>query len=187
MGSQDRDRFDDLLDGALQRYGNVEPRAGLEGRVLASLAAQEATAMGWHWRWAFWTSATVTAALVIFLTVDWHTHQKAIANPPARVPVVIANEHTTNPQVATEPHQAPVRRPRRVRQQPYPLNATKTEPELDQFPSRQPLTEQEQLLAEYVSQFPNEAKLVAKEQAEIEKEMDKLYAENVRTSPQEER
>ena len=186
MESRDKSGFDGWLDKALHEYGEAEPRAGLERRVLASIAAQQTTATGWSWPWAFWTvSATVTAGLVIFLTVDWHTHQKAIVNSPARLPVVT---HTADRQVTTGSHQAPVHRPRRVRQQPYPLNAAaKAEPELDQFPSRRPLTEQERMLTEYVAQFPSEAKLVAKEQAEIEKEMDQLYAENDRSSSQEER
>ena len=35
MEPRGRDQFEDLLDGALKQYGNVEPRPGLEGRVLA--------------------------------------------------------------------------------------------------------------------------------------------------------
>jgi len=39
-------------------------------------------------------------------------------------------------------------------------------PKLDQFPSRQPLSEQEKMLMRYVAEYPSEATLVAKLRAE---------------------
>jgi hypothetical protein len=45
------------------------------------------------------------------------------------------------------------------------------QPRLDQFPSAQPLSEQEIALARYVSQFPQEATLIARAQGEYEKEI----------------
>lgn len=44
-----------------------------------------------------------------------------------------------------------------------------TGPKLDQFPSPQPLTEQELALARYVREFPQEADLIATAQVENEK------------------
>lgn len=44
-------------------------------------------------------------------------------------------------------------------------------PKLDQFPSRQQLSEQELALAKYVSEFPQEATLIARAQEEYEKEI----------------
>jgi hypothetical protein len=44
-------------------------------------------------------------------------------------------------------------------------------PKLDQFPSPQPLSEQELALARYVHDFPREATLIALAQAEHEKEI----------------
>jgi len=44
MDLQNRDALDDLLDRALKQYAKVEPRLGLEGRVLANLAAQASRA-----------------------------------------------------------------------------------------------------------------------------------------------
>jgi hypothetical protein len=48
------------------------------------------------------------------------------------------------------------------------------EPRLSQFPSPRPLSEQEQLLVRYVTESPDEAVLVAKEQAERQKELEEL-------------
>src|SRR6185437_926106 len=59
---QNRDQFDDVLDSALKRYGDVEPRAGLEGRVLARLTeAQVRRHTGWGWA----LGAAAVACLVI--------------------------------------------------------------------------------------------------------------------------
>jgi len=45
------------------------------------------------------------------------------------------------------------------------------EDRLDRFPSPQPLSEQELALARYVSEFPQEATLIARTQAEFENEI----------------
>lgn len=48
------------------------------------------------------------------------------------------------------------------------------QPKLDQFPTPRPLSEQEKLLVRYVHEFPEEALLIAKAQAESEKEIEQL-------------
>ncbi len=53
MDPIDREReVDRWLDAALSQYGNVEPRAGLESRVLANLQSasrRRTTPHGWWW------------------------------------------------------------------------------------------------------------------------------------------
>jgi hypothetical protein len=44
------------------------------------------------------------------------------------------------------------------------------EPKLDQFPSPRPLSKQEELLARYAREHPQEANLIAQAQAELEKQ-----------------
>lgn len=61
---------------------------------------------------------------------------------------------------------AQVSHPRRAKQ------VDKAGRKLDQFPSPQPLTEQERLLARYVQDYPQEAVILAREQAEFEKEIE---------------
>jgi len=52
-------------------------------------------------------------------------------------------------------------------------------PKLSQFPSPQPLSEQERLLVRYVTDFPQEAAMVAKAQAraEAERQLEELAAD----------
>jgi len=187
MESHDKDRLDEWLGGVLQRYGAVEPRAGLEGRILTNLAVHERRARRRGRGWAFLSATAATASLVILLMAGWHMRQKGIVNPPAKMPAV-ANRSAGGQQSATGSHAIPAAVPRHARKRRQPLNAgERPEPKLNQFPSPRPLSEQEQLLAEYVAQFPNEAKLIAQQQAETEREMEQLYAENSQRRSQQER
>jgi hypothetical protein len=52
------------------------------------------------------------------------------------------------------------------RRHPAALPSVAANPKLAQFPSPQPLGEQERLLAEYVASFPEQASLVAEARAE---------------------
>ncbi|MGB7331500.1 MAG: hypothetical protein WBD25_08940, partial [Terriglobales bacterium] len=57
--------------------------------------------------------------------------------------------------------------------QSHPLVVVATQPKLDQFPSPQPLSEQERMLASYVAKYPETAALVAQARAEaLQKEME---------------
>ena len=42
MTNRKQDEFDRMLDAALAKYAAVEPRTGLEERVLANLRAEQA-------------------------------------------------------------------------------------------------------------------------------------------------
>src|SRR5947208_1998971 len=88
MNLRDNNRLDQWLDSALSEYGEAEPRAGLEKRVMANLA----------------------------------------------------------------------------------LRTTEI-PKMSQFPSPRPLSEQEKLLVRYVNESPNDAVLIAQEQAARLREM----------------
>jgi hypothetical protein len=187
MESHDKDRLDEWLDGALQRYGALEPRAGLEDRILANLAVQERSARRRGWDWRFLNAGAAAASLVILLMIGWHMRQKGIVKPPAKAPTV-ANKSPAGQQSATRSHAVAAAVSRQARKRPQPLNAgVRPEPKLDQFPSQRPLSEQEQLLAEYVTQFPNEAKLIAQQEAETEREMEQLYTENSQRRSRQER
>src|SRR3954468_17135111 len=58
--------LDDLLDGALAEYSNVEPRAGLENRILARLSEPGGLAF-WNWKWVVGLAATCVVLAVIFV------------------------------------------------------------------------------------------------------------------------
>ena len=63
-------RLDELLDKALKNYGAVEPRIGLEARVLARLEAEREKPAGGAWRWVLATTAVVAAlGIALFRSV----------------------------------------------------------------------------------------------------------------------
>lgn len=159
------DDLDRTLDAVLARYGSVEPRTGLEERILANLRSADVPT-GTH---AWWTRrmAAVLAAVLMIALLGWRW------NKASRPPIVIhrpeINEEPIAPRVATrETNPAPQtkwpRRSRiRTRVQPEIVGAG---PKLDVFPSPLPLSEQEKILALYVEQYPQHAALVAEARME---------------------
>jgi hypothetical protein len=165
MESHDRDQFDQWLDGALRQYGNVEPRVGLEGRVLARLAAGQISRTRGRWIWAL----TVVSAGVLVSSM-WFGYRSEI-NP--------RNEASERPprEIAVLPTTAPPIERKASRHERFPPRLTHQssrgrlarEPKLQQFPSPRPISKQEMMLVEYVERYPQEAILIAKEQDEFQK------------------
>jgi hypothetical protein len=152
------DELDRLLDAALQQYAAVQPREGLEGRILARLRIQSAADAS-HARWRWFTAAAAVAALaVVIITIASRPHarpQPSVAQHPSETPALPDLAATSQPKEA-------VHRPK-PRMHPEPdTQVAKAQPKLDQFPSPQPLSEQEKLLASYVTVYPEQAALLAK-------------------------
>jgi hypothetical protein len=160
--------LDEQVDAALAKYAAAEPRAGLEERILANLRVHERTTtrVPW-WRWA----GAIAVALLITVLLRWRLEHHA---PPQIVNHPVIPQQQTRPEVTAR--DTPIRNvppairiaPRRRRN--HLLSAAtlaSAAPKLDQFPSPRPLTEQEKLLAEYVSQFQDEAVVVARARAEV--------------------
>lgn len=158
----ERDELDRLLDSALGKYGTAEPRAGLEGRVLARLRSEEAIVRKRAaWRWAL---AAVVAVIAIFVAVAWR--------PRNHSPVVAG--HSFSPATAThairelpqQPTQSAKKRLANSRvhrlRHANPVEVASSAPKLDQFPSPQPLSDQEKILVRYVENFPDKARVLAK-------------------------
>ena len=165
------------LDAALRAYGKVEPRTGLESRVLASLQAESDRLVLRRWWWALVTAAAA-ATILAALWVGVH-NKRAVSNQVAGSPTT---QHQANP-VLHPP--APSRSPdteqvhvtsRAPRQRNSALAVHADEPKLDQFPSPVPLTEQEELLARYVREFPDRAVLVARAQTRLRKQEEREMA-----------
>lgn len=162
--SHREDALDRMLDATLAKYAAVEPRAGLEERILANLSSAEATAphRAW-WRWGLAVAAITVA--VTFVALIWKT---SVPSPPVivnrgPVPVegpaqsqAVAANASTHQRSGRAPIQRTAARPSN-RESVAPVN-----PKLDQFPSPQPLTEQERILESYVDQFHQQAVLVAR-------------------------
>jgi hypothetical protein len=164
-----RDQLDDILDAALAKYAAVEPRIGLEDRVLANLRAEGAQAVNiTRWRWWQWTTTAAVAAGIVVAVFAWRSvkpSHPAIANRPSI---------TTPARPEPNPEQPPTQLAQDRSGNSNPLRTAPittrhpnsavvaTAPKLAVFPSPQPLNEQEKLLANYVSQFHDQAVLIAR-------------------------
>jgi hypothetical protein len=176
------DSLDRELDAALAKFTTAEPRAGLEDRVLANLRAeQQHTAKRSWWRWP--AVAVLAAGIVVTVFAAWRSEKPAhiVEQHPSATTyrqdrTMVVNNGGS---VSILPHEA-ARRPK-----PRPAGRTAAvaipPPKLDQFPSPQPLSEQEKMLAGYVAGHRQQAILIARVRtAELKKdwpeEMDEASA-----------
>lgn len=164
--STKRTPLDDHLDAALAKYSSIEPRAGLEQRIFANLKAQEIqrAKLSW-WRWAIPLAAAVLVVSFSIWRVHGHRPEQVVRRPTSAEQRV---QVATNPTVQDAGHPRAGKTPLRAKRHGLTaVSVAPTAPKLEQFPSPRPLSEQEKLLAEYVTQFHEEAVLVARARAEI--------------------
>jgi hypothetical protein len=149
------------FDAALAKYANVEPRFGLEERLLANLRAErERAAVRVWWRWPAAAAATVVV-LILALFLSWRTGHPQSGKTSAHNPSEGAKERPIA-KVAQKPHFASEGASARSANRPrHPAAVATSEPRLEQFPSPRPLSEQEEILARYVATYPEHATLVA--------------------------
>lgn len=174
-----QDEFDRILDAALAKYAAVEPRDGLKDRVLANLRAERARVPDRAW-WRWTVMAGLAVVVVAALALAWKSgrpSQPVIAN---HSPTTAPSVERPGPRVASAVGandvnpKTPGPATRRVLRRARPTVVAAANPTLDQFPSPRPLSEEEQLLVRYVQEFPEEAVMMAKAQAESEKEIERL-------------
>jgi hypothetical protein len=166
---------DQWLEDGIGAYSQAEPRAGLEGRVLAGIAAQ-----GRQTRWRFaWWGVLAFGCAVLVIAVVWlglGDRKCPLPGPIAKVTVperVVPEQSdeaairddessvgTTSAQDRSRPGQATPVRQKLTRTTP------RRTPRLEQFPSPRPLSEQEQILMSYVAKYPETAVLVAQARTE---------------------
>ena len=165
---RDVDRW---LESALSQFGKAEPRAGLESRVLTNLQAERnRIASGCRWRWAL-GAATALAAVVLAVRVGESARER---NPGSTAGTSTTHSEEAQksmhsgpaPQVAATQVAAAAREVAQRRPANRPILHLAGTPKLAQFPSPQPLSEQEKILASYVAQYPEIAALVAEARAE---------------------
>ena len=170
METNDRDRFDDVLDKVLRQYGNVEPRIGLENRILANMQVAGKRA---HSKYRWFLAGAVATALVIAISGGvWH--QYSIPKHTVPAPAVPQNElgEVRSATVPRTPQIAKTRASRQHRPATAGSSVASTSGRrLDQFPSPLPLSQQELLFASYAEHFPKEALLIAQEQRDFEEEI----------------
>jgi hypothetical protein len=169
------DSLDRELNASLAKFTAVEPRAGLEDRVLAHMRAERERIPDRSWWRALCAAVAIAAVIIVTITLVFRAerpHAPAIANrspapastPATEQPARAASNEGTN---AAYPQPSP----RAARRAPRREAVAVAPPKLDRFPSPQPLTQQELALAHYVRQFPQEATLIAQAQEEYEKEI----------------
>jgi hypothetical protein len=173
----DRSGLDRELDAALAKLVAVEPRAGLEDRILANLRANREPAAG-HLEWRWPAIAALAAVIVVAIFVAWKAGKPVqnitIQQPPATMQT---NEHAGT-QVANRggsgsirPHGAAPGKQPKPHAISYSATVVNPAPKLEQFPSPQPLSEQEKMLAEYVADHRQQAVLIARARmAELKKD-----------------
>ncbi len=188
MESEKRERLiadlhiDDLLDNALKQYGAVEPRAGLEDRVLAAVQAEartegrQVTPRNWSW----WPAVVACAVLLLSVAVaflgwnhradTWAAKSQAPAvSAPRQSPEKVSGKASQDLAKAS-PHAWSDGRPSgkvRAGSRPSVARELSQAPHLEQFPSPRPLSEQEIMLARFVEQFPREAAMIARAQTRL--------------------
>jgi hypothetical protein len=160
------DALDRELDTALAKLAAVEPRAGLEQRVLANLRAEQyhTSTLSWS-RWP--AIAALLTILVLILSLTWRSGKPGRIAAQHTVAPMQNNDHPGT-QAANNAPSRPIRsrdarsarwlKPHAVI---HPATTIASAPKLDQFPSPQPLSEQEKILAHYVTNYPQHAAMIA--------------------------
>jgi len=171
MHSSEDNALDCVLDAALAKYSDVEPREGLNKRIMANLCAKPKSAVRIWWRWGLGVGAV--AVVAVALALAW----RSVSTRPPEITQhkrVVAPSAPEAPQIAhhdrdvVTPLHSPIRRKVALRPR---VEVVATAPKLDVFPSPHPLSDQELALARYAKNFPADAKVVAEKQADSEKEV----------------
>ena len=184
MESANRDRLDRWLDRAMQQYGSVEPRPGLEARMLANLEARQRSdgRSGTGFRWRSVIAAAVLGIGVVAAFWSRSTHRElprhvARVTAPAHIATVSPPGTKSGsdrvPRLHPTSRVTPVQSPRQ--------SPIVQEPRLPEFPSPRSFSEQEKMLVTCVTSYRDTAIFMAREQAEFreqgEQEMRSLLSE----------
>ncbi len=165
MNYEDRDHMTDrLLDAALARYSDSEPRNGLEQRILANLA-EHSTRRAPVWNRLLWTASACAAALAFVIGISLLHQNKRPANPPAAHIAVPTHVPTQVPQLTAAISQTPPTRKRSHSAATRAVTTKVSSPRQSHFPALAAPTEQELLLIAYLNATPtHELLAVAAEQ-----------------------
>lgn len=180
MEARDQDPKDHQLDRLLEQYAQVEPRPGLEDRILARLRTA-ASGRQWFRGWAWILAAT---AAVLSLMMGSGIRRRPAGWPEIRRVARAPQPNSGTPALSAIPAHVPPEphRPTAGARQRAATGRVR-EPRLDQFPSARPLTRQELALAHYAQSFPGEAMIMAKQQAKFEEEIEQAEQQFEKNSP----
>lgn len=172
MADQEKDKqmqIDEMLDSLLANYSSVDPRPGLENRILANLRDAESREAGrgwWGFKWV-WAGVALAALIVAGLMVRVKRHvapspstvvqtvQPTVQQPAVQQPVT--KEPTVQSSVPTVGATPAIHHRHKILGPGPRENATlawSQRPPV--FPTPTPLSEQELLLLSYYSHTPRE-------------------------------
>jgi hypothetical protein len=171
--SLENEPFDRELDSALASYAAIEPRAGLEQRILANLHAEQKHALVRpRWRWpaiGALSLVVVFAALLVAWRFTRPSQNFAVHHLPTTTLPVPETQIASNIKAGDHGPATPAMQKKKPRTL-HPENENASAPKLDVFPSPEPLSEQEKMLAAYVAQHHQQAVLIARARMEELKE-----------------
>src|SRR5271166_2258015 len=99
MTDREKNKLDAAIDAALAKYATVEPRPGLEDRILANLRAQSTAPHPALWRWAL--AGTLTGIAVMVTVLVWRpdrSEHPLLANHPTTIEQI---HRSPNPPITT--------------------------------------------------------------------------------------
>lgn len=145
MADQEKDRnLDQFLDSLLDSYSDVEPRPGLETRVLANLRDQAGRRKSWPWRWVWAGCVTAALSALAFIVVL----ERPIEPPRPPVAYVVSPSVDRSASAVTQRRHVAKKAIQPRHQEPV-VAAVDTRP--DRFPTPAPLSDQEKLLLRYLA------------------------------------
>jgi hypothetical protein len=178
---KDRDRLDLWLDRALRQQGNIEPRTGLENRLLSKLHSREEHVRTVR-KWSLILGSPVLAVLLIALV--WHGERAGMKTPDLNAENGVSRQSKSNAEqqyVKTlEPSVPPgARDVKAVGTDRHRLStqAQRKEPRLEHFPSLRPPSPEELVMARYAERYPQEATLISQKQQQFDNEIRKVQQE----------
>jgi|SRR5580704_736628 hypothetical protein len=159
------DQRDRELNAALANYTSVEPRAGLEDRVLAHLRAEKEHAPV-RSRMYWLALAALATMIVVVASLTW-TSPKSAQSGPSQPMAAATQSDKQGMRIANYKEGGPIP-PRQAGSRGrlkfhafHSATVVALAPKLDQFPSPQPLSEQETILFRYITNYPEHAALIA--------------------------
>jgi hypothetical protein len=195
MHQNEHNRFvDDLLDASLAQYRSVEPRPGLENRILAQLSTEQLAAPWRAWAWRIGAGVAAAGAVLALVSAAYRLRLQtpiSATQLPRPVRKVEASRQTAgvlSAQSFTRRHKNPglkhsaelqrgsadlASRSAAVAHFGKPGStevaqtpAPQKEPRWAAFPSPAPLSEEERLLVSLVQQSPEGARVAFPDQDE---------------------
>jgi hypothetical protein len=163
---REHDALDRQLDAALAQYAAVEPRVGLEERVLAHLRSERGTAAPTRWQQPAMVALAVSLAIILGVSLVWKSAKPAHEIAVHRLPSIVHGSLQSSKDIPNPPAQMSTTNKKVTTRDRRRQSVATTGPKLEQFPSPQPLSEQEKILERYVTNDLQQAALIAQARTE---------------------